>query len=78
MDKLKELIEVLKEHNKDSRGYLNEFYKKCQNNEVDDMNWVDCDSGFEDFIISQPMEYNRIYDKAILDITNKLLILLNK
>ena len=35
-------------------------------------------SEFDDFINQQGVEYNRIYDKAIVDITSKLLILLNK
>lgn len=77
-DMLEQLKELLERHNKDSRKYLDEFYKQCQNDEIEDMNWVESDNEFDDFINQQGVEYNRIYDKAIVDITSKLLILLNK
>ena len=78
LKEVKELKELLERHNKDSRKYLDEFYKQCQNDEIEDMNWVESDNEFDDFINQQGVEYNRIYDKAIVDITSKLLILLNK
>lgn len=70
----KELIEKLKKHYHESREYLNDFYKQCQNYEVDDCDWIECDKDFDNFLASCPVEYNRIYDMAIKNLTGDLLI----
>ena len=74
---LNELVETLKEHNKDSCEYLDDFYVQCQNREIDDLDWIMDDDNFMDFIGNQETEYNRIYDMAVLNITNQLLEILN-
>ena len=70
------LVEILQAHNSDSRKYLDKFYNKCKNNCVDELNWVECDDTYMDFVNQQGVEYNRIYDIAILNITEKLLAIL--
>jgi hypothetical protein len=74
---LNELVETLKEHNKDSCEYLDEFYNQCKNKEIDDLDWVENNNDFMDFIGNQEIEYNRIYDIAVLNITNQLLEILD-
>tara|TARA_R110002020_G_scaffold463245_2_gene683245 strand:- start:1043 stop:1288 length:246 start_codon:yes stop_codon:yes gene_type:complete len=76
-EKLKKLKEIIKEHNKDSRNYLDEFYTQCKDCEVDDLDWIECDDDYMDFIGQQPVEYNRIYDIAVLYITNQLMEIIN-
>ena len=76
-EKLKKLKEIIKKHNKDSRTYLDEFYKQCKDNEVEDLDWVESDNDYMDFIGQQPIEYNRIYDVAVLNITNQLMEIIN-
>jgi hypothetical protein len=77
-DKLKRLKEVLEEHHKDSRKYLDGFYKQCKNGEVDDLDWIETDNEFSDFVSGVDIEYNRIYDIAILHLTEKVLTLLKE
>jgi len=77
-DKLNKLKEHLTEHHTDSRKYLDDFYTKCKEGEVDDLEWIESDDEFSDFVGGVDIEYNRIYDIAILHITNKLLKLLEE
>lgn len=77
-DMLEQLKELLERHNKDSRKYLDDFYKKCKEGEVDDLDWVQSDNEFSDFVSGVDIEYNRIYDIAILHLTNEVLTLLNE
>ena len=69
----KELIKKLKEHHKDSVKYLNDFYKQCKNYEVDDLEWIKCDDDFDNYLGGLPVEYTRIYDMAIKNLTGDLL-----
>ena len=77
-DKLKKLKETLTEDNKDSEGYLKEFIKRCVKGQVEDLEWVKDKDTFEDFFLAQPEEYGAIYDFAIVQITKKLLTLLEE
>ena len=60
------------------RKYLDEFYKDCKEGKVDEMEWIKSDDEFYDFVGAVDIEYNRIYDMAILSFTKKLLTLLDK
>lgn len=71
------MVKALKEHSKDSREYLDDFYNQCQNNEIDDLDWIEDDNDFMDFIGRSETEYSRIYDIAILNLSNKLLSILD-
>ena len=77
-DKLKKLKETLTEHNKDSEGYLKQFIERCGDGQVEDLEWVKDKDTFEDFFLAQPEEYGAIYDFAIVQITKKLLTLLEE
>ena len=71
--KLAKVIAYLLETHEDSRHYMNSFYKCCKNGEFDDLEWVEDDRNFDDFINSQNIEHIRIYDYALLEISRRLL-----
>ena len=77
-EKLEQLKKVLQQHNKDSEGYLEQFFERCVKGQVDDLEWVKDKDTFEDFFLSQSEEYGAIYDFAITQITTQLLTLLKK
>ena len=70
MDKL---IKKLKKHNDASTMYLNEFYEECKDGIYDELEWIETEKDFENFINNCPQEYNRIYDLAVKHITEDLL-----
>ena len=77
-DKLRVIKHSLEETYKDSREYMDEFYDDCQNGEVEDLEWLVSDDEMSDFINACPVEYNRIYDYALLEISRRLLNELNE
>ena len=77
-DKLRVIKHSLEETYKDSREYMDEFYDDCQNGEVEDLDWLASDDEMSDFINACPVEYNRIYDYALLELSRRLLNELNE
>ena len=71
--KLTKLIAYLLETHEYSREYMDGFYKNCKNGEVDDLEWLKGDGEMDDFIETQPEEYLRIYDYALLELSARLL-----
>ena len=71
--KLAKVIAYLLETYEDSRGYMDEFYEQCQNDEVEGLDWLASDDEMSDFCNNQPIEYIRIYDFALLEISRRLL-----
>ena len=71
--KLAKTIGFLLETHENSRHYMNSFYKCCKNGEIDDLEWVKDDEDFSDFIDNQDVEYIRIYDYAIMELSARLL-----
>ena len=71
--KLAKTIAYLLETYEDSRGYMDEFYEECKNGEIEDLEWVKDDVDFSDFIDNQDVEYIRIYDYAIMELSARLL-----
>ena len=71
--KLAKVIAYLLETYEDSRGYMDGFYKQCQDGEIDDLDWLASDDEMSDFCNNQPIEYIRIYDYALLEISRRLL-----
>ena len=71
--KLAKTIGFLLETHENSRHYMNSFYKCCKNGEIDDLEWVKDDEDFSDFIDNQDVEYIRIYDYALLELSRRLL-----
>ena len=71
--KLAKVIAHLLEIHEESRHYMDGFYKCCKNGEFDDLEWVEDDKNFDDFINSQNIEHIRIYDYALLEISRRLL-----
>ena len=71
--KLAKVIAYLLETHEDSRHYMNSFYKCCKNGEIEDLEWIKSDEEFDDFINACPIEYIRIYDYALLEISRRLL-----
>ena len=72
-EKLKVLRHCLTETFNDSREYMDEFYEDCKNDEVEDLEWLRSDEEMDHFLASQPIEYNRIYDYALLELSRRLL-----
>ena len=72
-EKLKVLKHYLEETHKDSREYLDEFYEQCTNDEIDDIFPIKDDSDMDDWCSNQPVEYIRIYDYALLELSRRLL-----
>ena len=77
-EKLKVLRHYLLETYADSREYMNEFYEDCQNGEVEDLDWLASDDEMDDFINACPVEYIRIYDYALLELSRRLLKMLDE
>ena len=72
-EKLKVLKHYLEETYKDSREYMDTFYDDCKNDEIDDLEWLEGDEEMDDFINACPIEYIRIYDYALLELSARLL-----
>ena len=71
--KLAKVIAYLLETYEDSRGYMDSFYEDCQNGEIDDFDWLATANEMSDWCNSQPVEYVRIYDFALLELSRRLL-----
>ena len=71
--KVAKVIGYLLETHEESRHYMDNFYKCCKNGEIDDLEWIKDDKDFDNFINSCPIEYIRIYDYALLEISRRLL-----
>ena len=76
--KLAKVIAYLLETHEDSREYMDSFYKDCQDGEIDDLEEVVDDGRFDEFINNQPIEYIRIYDYALLELSRRLLKMLEE
>lgn len=72
-EKLRVIKHSLEETYKDSVEYMNDFYKQCQDGGIIDLGWVKDGKDFSDFIDNQELEYVRIYDYALLEISRRLL-----
>ena len=72
-EKLKVLRHYLLETYADSREYMSEFYEDCQNGEIDELGWLASDNQMDDFIGACELEYVRIYDYALLELSRRLL-----
>ena len=72
-EKLKVLRHYLTETFNDSREYMDDFYEQCKDGVIIDLDWVKDDGDFSNFIDSQELEYVRIYDYALLEISRRLL-----
>ena len=75
--KLAKTIAYLLETHEDSREYMDDFYKQCQDGGICDLDWVKDDKDFSNFIDNQELEYVRIYDYALLELSRRLLKKLN-
>ena len=71
--KLAKTIAYLLETYEDSKGYMNEFYEDCKNGEIEDLEWLEGDEEMDDFINACPIEYIRIYDYALMELSRRLL-----
>ena len=71
--KLAKTIAYLLETYKDSREYMDEFYEECKNGEIEDIDWLIDDNSMDDWCSNQPVEYIRIYDYALLELSRRLL-----
>tara|TARA_R110000824_G_scaffold391657_1_gene589582 strand:+ start:25 stop:276 length:252 start_codon:yes stop_codon:yes gene_type:complete len=71
--KIAKVIAHLLEVHEDSRGYMDEFYKDCKNGEIEDIDWLVDDDSMDDWCSNQPVEYVRIYDYALLELSRRLL-----
>ena len=72
-EKLRVIKHSLEETYKDSRGYMDSFYEDCQNGEIEDLDWLASDDEMSDWCSNQPVEYIRIYDYALLELSRRLL-----
>ena len=70
MEKIKD---ILTEEIKNSRGYLKQFFERCNEGSVEDLDWVKDEDTFEDFFLAQAEEYGAIYDFAVVKVCAKLL-----
>ncbi len=71
--KLAKVIAYLLETHEDSREYMDDFYEQCKDGVIIDLDWVKDDGDFSNFIDSQELEYVRIYDYALLELSRRLL-----
>ena len=76
-EKLRVIRQNLVETYEDSREYMDDFYDDCQNGEVEELGWLDDDDQMDNFINACPVEYNRIYDYALLELSRRLLKTIN-
>ena len=67
------LIKKLTKHYNESTNYLTQFYEQCEKYEVEDLEWIKCDKDFDNFLSACPLEYTRIYDMAIKNLSGDLL-----
>jgi hypothetical protein len=72
-EKLKVIKHYLEETYEYSREYLDVFYEDCKRGDIDDLDWIKDDNNMSDFCNNQPVEYIRIYDYALLEISRRLL-----
>ena len=72
-EKLIVIKHYLEETYKDSREYMDGFYDDCQHGEIDELDWLVGDDEMDDFVSACPVEYNRIYDYALLELSRRLL-----
>ncbi len=72
-EKLKVLKHYLEETYNDSREYMDEFCEQCQDGEIDDLDWLASDKQMDDFVGSNKLENVRIYDYALLELSRRLL-----
>ena len=72
-EKLRVLKHYLEETYKDSREYMDDFYKQCQDGVIIDLDWLVSDNQMDDFIGASELEYVRIYDYALLELSRRLL-----
>jgi len=77
-EKLKVIKHYLEETYKDSREYMDSFYDDCQNGEIEDLDWLASDREMDDFVGSNKLEYVRIYDYALLELSRRLLKMINE
>jgi len=70
MEKIKN---ILKREIKDSNSYLKQFFERCRDGSVYDLDWVIDEDTFEDFFLSQSEEYGAIYDFAVVKLCKRLL-----
>ena len=77
-EKLKVIKHYLEETYNDSRGYMDEFYEQCQDGEIDDLDWLASDNQMDDFVGSNKLENVRIYDYALLELSRRLLKMINE
>ena len=77
-EKLKVIKHYLEETYRDSKDYMNEFYNNCKNDEIEDLEWLLGNEEMDDFINACPIEYIRIYDYALLDLSRRLLKMLDE
>ena len=77
-EKLKVIKHYLEETYKDSRGYMDEFYEQCQDGEIEDLDWLASDNQMDDFVGSNKLENVRIYDYALLELSRRLLKILDE
>ena len=70
---MKKIKDILKDEIKNSRGYLKQFFDRCEDGSVGDLDWVINEETFEDFFLAQSEEYGAIYDFAVVRLAGKLL-----
>ena len=54
-EKLKVIKHSLVETHEDSRGYMDDFYKQCEDGVICDLDWVKDDKDFSNFIDNQEL-----------------------
>jgi len=77
-EKLRVIKHYLEETYKDSREYMDEFYEDCKNGEIENLEWLESDDEMDDWCSNQPVEYNRIYDYALMEFSRILLKRINE
>ena len=70
---MKKIKDILKEEIKNSKGYLKQFFERCEDGCVEELEWVIDEDTFEDFFLSQSEEYGAIYDFAVVKLSGRLL-----
>ena len=71
--KIAKVIAHLLEVHEDSREYLDSFYEECKNGEIDELDFIKDDEDMSDWCSNQPVEYIRIYDYALMELSRRLL-----
>jgi hypothetical protein len=70
---MKKIKDILKEEIKNSKGYLKQFFERCEEGCVEELEWVIDEDTFEDFFLYQSEEYSAIYDFAVVKLAGRLL-----